>query len=245
MKKALFGYLLLLGMGSYAQQIQVTYERRANIENQLKNIKNEEQKKQVSNILAKPVSYSLIYNDGSSLYISSPETKKTSDSNQTLKIGEKQIKTIQIGKKDGGIYKNHQTREYLQEANLFGKKFLIKDTLKAIEWIFTEETKKIGEYKVKKATAYLNGETVTAWYSEEIPVSEGPHYYYGLPGLIIEAETDKLSFHAISIVFNKKPIPIEKPSKGKEVSLKAFIKLRNEKIEELKSGNGNMLRFGG
>ena len=245
MKKALFGYLLLFGISSYAQQFQVTYERRANIENQTKNITDEEQKKFVVATLSKPVSFSLIYNNGASLYISKPETENTNNSNKPLKIGERRIKTIQIGKKDGGIYKNHQTREYLQEANLFGKKFLIKDTLKAIEWTFTEETKKIGEYQVRKATANLNNENVTAWYAEEIPVSEGPHYYYGLPGLIIEVETEDLSFHAMNISFNEKPVSIEKPSKGKEITLDAYIKLRNEKLEELKSGNGNVLRFGG
>ena len=53
----------------------------------------------------------------------------------------------------GAQYKNVKDQELLQEQEFFGKQFLIKDELKALEWKMGSETKKIGQYTCFKATA--------------------------------------------------------------------------------------------
>lgn len=55
----------------------------------------------------------------------------------------------------GPKYKNVQSKELLQDQEFFGKQFLIKDELKAIEWKMGTETKKIGQYMAFKATATI------------------------------------------------------------------------------------------
>jgi GLPGLI family protein len=245
MKRLIFIYIILTGTNGFSQQLEVTYERRANVVNQTKNIKNEERRKFVANMLSKPVAFRLVVKDGVSFYAAVPEEDTKQVASKEIKIQGAKIKTLEIGKEDGGLYKNYATGEYLKEANLFGKKFLIKDSIQKIDWSLSSETKKLGEYTVYKATATVNDEPVTAWYTEEIPVPDGPESYYGLPGLILEAENDALSFHAITVSFDTKAFEIVKPSKGKEVTIAEYIKTRNEKLEELKSGNGNVLKFGG
>ena len=59
------------------------------------------------------------------------------------------------------------------------------------EWTLHNEYKTIGNYKAQKATApvtFLEGDTgtIVAWFTPEIPVSGGPYFTWGLPGLIIE-----------------------------------------------------------
>lgn len=53
----------------------------------------------------------------------------------------------------GPQYKNVKNKELLQEQEFFGKKFLIKDDLKKLDWQMTNETKQIGQYMCFKAIA--------------------------------------------------------------------------------------------
>ncbi|WP_417861065.1 GLPGLI family protein [Winogradskyella sediminis] len=60
----------------------------------------------------------------------------------------------------GPIYKNVQTKELLKDEEFFGKQFLVKDELKAIEWQMGTETKTIGQYTCFKATATIEPQGV-------------------------------------------------------------------------------------
>ncbi|MFK7833515.1 MAG: GLPGLI family protein [Winogradskyella sp.] len=53
----------------------------------------------------------------------------------------------------GPKYKNVKSKELLQDQEFFGKQFLIKDSLKGLEWKMGTETKQIGQYTCFKATA--------------------------------------------------------------------------------------------
>ena len=58
------------------------------------------------------------------------------------------------------------------------------------KWSLTKEEKNIGPYRCKKATTEFRGRKYICWYTEEIPLPYGPWKLRGLPGLILEAETD-------------------------------------------------------
>nr|WP_136483013.1 GLPGLI family protein [Algibacter onchidii] len=60
---------------------------------------------------------------------------------------------IMSGAIDGVKYKNVKTKDLLSEHELFGKLFLIMDTLPQLQWKITGETKQIGTYTCFKATA--------------------------------------------------------------------------------------------
>jgi GLPGLI family protein len=50
-------------------------------------------------------------------------------------------------------YKNIKTQVLIQEQELFGKQFLINDSIPQLEWTLEKESKQIGQYVVFKATA--------------------------------------------------------------------------------------------
>lgn len=56
----------------------------------------------------------------------------------------------------GPKYKNVKTKEVITDQEFFGKQFLIKDTLKVVEWKMGTETRKIGQYTCFKATATVS-----------------------------------------------------------------------------------------
>ena len=57
------------------------------------------------------------------------------------------------GFSSGGYYKNIKQNTYYDQREMFGKKFLIKDSLPRLKWKMGSETKKIGNYTCYKATA--------------------------------------------------------------------------------------------
>ena len=59
-----------------------------------------------------------------------------------------------------------------------------------LEWVIGDSVKTVLGYECQIATADYHGRKWTAWFSADVPVSAGPWQLMGLPGLIMEAETD-------------------------------------------------------
>lgn len=94
---------------------------------------------------------------------------------------------------------------------------------------------------------------ITAWYTPEIPVNQGPENYWGLPGLILEVNDGKTVILCSKVVLNSKvKADIKAPTNGKVISQKEFDETVIKKIEEFREmnqgrgGNGGMhMRIGG
>ena len=77
--------------------------------------------------------------------------------------------------------------------------------------------------------------TITAWYTPEIPVNQGPESYWGLPGLILEVNDGKTTILCSKVVLNaKEKAEIKAPTNGKEVSQKVYDETVVKKMEEMK-----------
>jgi GLPGLI family protein len=111
-----------------------------------------------------------------------------------------------------------------------------------------EEDKKVEEIKDEKPkdnkTNLLDNlfktkdAVITAWYTPEIPVNQGPDKYWGLPGLILEINDGKTVVLCSKIVLNPKEKAIIKPStKGKIVSQKEFDDIVAKKTKEYLESN--------
>ncbi|MGI4870623.1 MAG: GLPGLI family protein [Janthinobacterium lividum] len=53
-------------------------------------------------------------------------------------------------------------------------------------WVITPATATLSGYACQRATTTLGGRTWEAWFTREVPVSEGPYKFAGLPGLIVQ-----------------------------------------------------------
>jgi len=99
--------------------------------------------------------------------------------------------------------------------------------------------------------------TVTAWYTPQIPVKNGPSQYDGLPGLILELNDGELTMLCSKVVLNPKDdLDIKEPKGGKVVTQEKFDEIMEKKVQEMQeqfesdgrrgSGNGNFeIRIGG
>ncbi|MBZ4041655.1 GLPGLI family protein [Flavobacterium hibisci] len=79
---------------------------------------------------------------------------------------------------------------------------------------------------------------VTAWYTPEIPINQGPENYWGLPGLILEVNDGTTTILCSKIVLNaKEKADIKAPSKGKEISQKEYDETVVKKMKEFREMN--------
>lgn len=77
-----------------------------------------------------------------------------------------------------------------------------------IQWKIETETKVIESYLCKKATGKYNNRNYVAWFTQEVPIPDGPYVFKGLPGLILEVydTRDYYHFSMQSITQTTKPM---------------------------------------
>lgn len=75
-------------------------------------------------------------------------------------------------------------------------------------WQVGSETKTIADYQCQKATCSFRGRNYTAWFALDIPISQGPWKFGGLPGLILKVYDDaqEYVFECVGIEQQKHPI---------------------------------------
>ena len=115
-----------------------------------------------------------------------------------------------------------------------------------------EETAQLEKPKEAPKTSFMDALelpkeiTITAWYTPEIPVSQGPEGYWGLPGLILEVNDGKTIILCSKVVLNpKEKTEIKAPSKGKTVSQNEYDEIVVKKMEEFREMNQGRSGGGG
>ncbi len=109
------------------------------------------------------------------------------------------------------IFKMGVENQFYVKKNLAQKRvekvitYLRTDYLLPIEenlnWNITSEQKMIGKYQSQKAETTYGGRNWIAWFTTELPFSDGPYIFNGLPGLIVSIQdlNNDYSFNLIEV----------------------------------------------
>lgn len=117
--------------------------------------------------------------------------------------------------------------------------YVSNEEIPKLFWQLYPDTKVIANMLCKKAETAFRGRKYIAWYTTSIPVSAGPWKLHGLPGVILEAESEdeKVKFIAESIVFPsdvsenipkdiKDKLSVKESIPGEYLSFEEFKKVR-------------------
>ncbi len=143
-------------------------------------------------------------------------------------------------------------KRFFVEQEIFGKKYLVSDSLLKYDWRIEKETKDILGHSVRKATTILeenvNGADIvmTAWYASKLPYAIGPELYGGLPGLILELEIVSVSAENAILTeqYTAKKIEILKDNfrikfpKGKTISYEEAERIGDEHFDRIMEMHG-------
>ncbi|MDD2951910.1 MAG: GLPGLI family protein [Parabacteroides sp.] len=86
------------------------------------------------------------------------------------------------------IYKNYPAGKTTTLDALAASRFRCEEKEERPEWTLLPDTMTILSYPCRKAICHFKGRNYEAWYTPEIPRSEGPWKLSGLPGLILKAQ---------------------------------------------------------
>ena len=92
------------------------------------------------------------------------------------------------------IYKNHPAGKVTTLEQIGPSRFRCEETNELPAWELSSDTATILSYVCYKATCSFKGRDYTAWFTPDIPRSEGPWKLSGLPGLILAAEDSQRHF---------------------------------------------------
>lgn len=125
----------------------------------------------------------------------------------------------------------------------------------SLEWKILPEKAKIGDIDCQKATLKYGGRNWTAWFTQSIPLQEGPYIFHGLPGLIIKISDEQSDYDfSLTMTKNSNKNNMFYLRKGKEINWGTFqtmqlnhysdpyaeLKTRNIKYQVADS-NGNLI----
>lgn len=112
-----------------------------------------------------------------------------------------------------GNYPHKRMRTYVYKNNPHGRMtvtdgislqdYIYEDELNAQNWQFADSTKTILDYNCQMATCDFRGRQWTAWFAPDIPISDGPWKFGGLPGLIMEVYDLGSQYHFTIIGLQK------------------------------------------
>ena len=115
------------------------------------------------------------------------------------------------------LYKDYKAKKIKVVDHISIHWFIYEEILLPQNWEIQDDTTTIAGYSCQKAVCDYRGRCYEAWFASEIPMSEGPWKFCGLPGLIIRLndtqhhyEFDLIEFKKIDNMINTNVITTKK-----------------------------------
>jgi GLPGLI family protein len=188
MNKIIYFLLLIITHSLYAQNLRISYD--------YKFVQDSLDVNNISNELVL-----LDITEKGSIFYSRPQYL-----NDSVAFYNNKTNTIQ-SKIDFSVKKDLSYTTYVNnQIGNVNYTFQEKDDLK---WKILSEKKQILGYKVQKATLKFGGRNWIAWFSNDLPIQDGPYIFHGLPGLILSIEDEK-KYHLFNVIgLEKREVPFE------------------------------------
>ena len=152
------------------------------------------------------------------------------------------VKTVSLsgGKKKPFIFKDFIKNELKLADRIDFKLYFVEDTLASMKWQLSNETMTILKYKCTRATTNFRGRNYTAWFTDQLPMQNGPWKFSGLPGLIVKVSDDEKNYTYelegvdFKAEFDTKTVSVPESYKDDSpIAQKEFISLYQKKVNEL------------
>ncbi len=157
--------------------------------------------------------YELRFDENKSFY----KLAKENNDNKYLMWGTKPTET-------DGVLQDLQKQTVSTQRDVFENTYVIKDSLRNLDWRITDETREIAGFECRKAvTKICDSVYVVAFYTDQIAVSSGPESFGGLPGMILGLAIPRLytTWFATKLeLIDPTPAQLNPLQKGKKVNWK-------------------------
>lgn len=132
------------------------------------------------------------------------------------------------------VYADRSALRQISQKQIFGATLLLADSLRAVHWRITPDTRVIAGFECHRATTVIMDSVfVVAFYTDEIVPSCGPESFGGLPGMILGMVIPKLhtSWYATKVVMGE-PKAMLPPKKGKKMNYSEMLSTLQESLKD-------------
>jgi GLPGLI family protein len=130
------------------------------------------------------------------------------------------------------VFKHYNEKKLVTNDNVFVDRYEYTEPMNGFLWHITGNEKSFMGYKVLEATTTYGCRNWVAWFTPDIPISDGPYKFHGLPGLIVKVADTKNHY-----VFELESVDIKDLTVGNvdveisanriKTTLAEFIRMRN------------------
>ena len=235
-------YLLVFYNSSNAQQsVKITYEQKIFYSDaffsQIPGGASEEFKA----AFRKPKTFELINNGDNSLFQSTIEKEiviPSTEANSETSINKGTfIKPFNVW-----ILKDFTKQSIIKSATVEDQEYYVEQPFLVEDIIYDKRTKVIDGYTCLSAfTVSAKNETIQYWYTQEIPIIDGPFTMTAIPGLVLSTESKKKVVYVTKIEFFDKKVVVD--GVNKKIPFITELELKN-KIEESRKPKSFTDEFG-
>lgn len=258
MKKNSFAFIsIFFSLSIFAQQKEgkVIYQRTMQMQIQI----NDNDHLQQMMPKSRTDKFELSFGNNQSVWKHIDEDENTDEMN----TNGMQIRMMAPGQNDI-IFYDFGAAKKTEQRDMMDKKFIIRDSIRKLNWKLTGETQTILGHVCQQAIAQRTGKRtqmnmdngkmerkeindttkMVAWFTNDIPVPAGPEVQGQLPGLILALDMNngRMVYKALEIQTKIDIATIKEPTKGKKVTPDEFTKEREKMMAEMQKnnqGNGN------
>ena len=250
---AAVGIFSLVNINAQQTQGTVTYDRTSQMQIRI----NDNMAPGIESQLPKSRTdkFELVFGNGQSIWKAAEQDNETDD----IRGDGMQVR-IMVAGNDDVLYNHFGNARRIEKREMFDRTFLIDDSIRAMKWKMTGETKTILGLPCMKATAtnistrsqmtiedgkmerkeVQDTALYVAWFTSNVPVPAGPAEYQGqLPGLILELDVSngRQVFKATGISEKADLSLIKEPTGKKKYTQAEFRKERDKMLDEMQKNN--------
>lgn len=132
--------------------------------------------------------------------LNDPNGKKAWGQMMLKAVRSRQYNTMPIAKTSlhAYLYKNYPKGKVTVADHFASLDGQYEEDYAPQKWTMIDSTKQVLGYTCQKAECDFRGRHYVVWFTPDIPISDGPWKFNGLPGLILEAYDSKNYFHFIA-----------------------------------------------
>jgi len=133
------------------------------------------------------------------------------------------------------LYRDYKSKKLSVIDNISTYWFMYEENLSPQNWSILNEIKTIAGYSCQKAICDWRGRSYEAWFTTEIPISEGPWKFFGLPGLIVKLHDTQHHYEFELVEFKNSNGKIDlQPLEKEEITILIGRTAKLTKIERKK-----------
>lgn len=131
------------------------------------------------------------------------------------------------------VYKDKLSGQCVMTDLIGVSPFMVIESSPVFEWRIEDEWKEMAGYRVRKAVCTFRGRNYVAWFAPELPVSDGPWKFCGLPGLIFEVYDEPCEYRYSLIGLRMVERDISIPDENyMETDLDKYYRTKKRAIED-------------